>query len=167
MMKRLLLFATVQMASVVCACGSAPPVASTPAVAQQAAPQTRPDPLDEKLRYCPLTVETAQAEVHDVDGGVELVVHVTGADQVAELEKRVHHLEEFTQKDGKVGGRHGTGKGGGRMQNCPVVTQRTRVEGEKIDLGFRIVVRSLDVADADTLRAETRRRLAALNPPAP
>ena len=53
------------------------------------------------------------------------------------VEKRVHHIEEFTEKDGKVGGRHGTGKGGGHMQNCPVVTQRTKVHGEKIELGFR------------------------------
>lgn len=145
------------------ACAAAPPPAPTAAAAATATP----DPLDEKLRHCPLTVETAKAELRDVDGGVELVVHVASADHLAELEKRVRHIEEFTQKDGKVGGRHGTGKGGGHMQNCPVVTQRTSVQGEKVDLGFRILVRSKHAEDVDAMRAETRKRLAALTVPAP
>lgn len=141
----------------VAACSKAPaPVPSMPA-----APVATSDPLDEKLRHCPLTVPGAQAEVHDVDGGVELLVHVDAA-ELDELTKRVHHIEEFTAKHGQVEGRHGTGKGGGKMQNCPVVTQNTAVEGTAIEGGFRILVRPVDAGDVDSLRAETRRRLAAL-----
>lgn len=94
-------------------------------------------------------------------------MHVAKEADVTELEKRVRHMAEYTQKDGKVGGRHGTGKGGGHMQNSPIVTQRTRVHGEKIALGFRIVVSSKDAADVDGMRAETRKRLAALSVPTP
>ena len=174
-MKHPLSLSALSTALFLTACASSPP--PTPAgpapsgpvspTTANATPSEAPDPLDEKLRHCPLTVDTAKSELRDVDGGVELVVHVANADQVAELEKRVRHIEEFTQRDGKVGGRHGTGKGGGRMQNCPIVTQRTKVQGEKIELGFRIVVRATDAADVDSMRAETRKRLAALTIPAP
>jgi hypothetical protein len=97
-----------------------------------------------------------------VDDGVELTVHVASATELSELERRVHHIEEFTAKHGQVEGRHGTGKGGGRMRNCPVVTQDTIVHGEPIDLGFRIVVRPNDPSAVADLRVETRKRLEAL-----
>ncbi|HEY8074368.1 MAG TPA: chromate transporter [Labilithrix sp.] len=140
----------------------APDAAPSATIAEDAAAA---DPLDEKLRHCPLTVETARSEARDVDDGIEITVRVAGAQQLEELANRVHHLEAYTATNGDAGGRHGTGKGGGHMQNCPIVTQRTIVSGEPIDHGFRIRVRANDASKVDELRAETRRRLSALTPP--
>ena len=155
--------------SLVGACGqeSARPaqVATTPPVAasSDAADSGALDPLDEKLRHCPLTVPGVVAELRDIEGGIEVDLRVPSDDAMPELRRRVRHLEEFTSKHGKgTGERHNTGKGGGWMRDCPVVTRDTTVKGAEIERGFRVVVHAVEPAATDTLRQETRRRMAAL-----
>ena len=121
------------------------------------------DRLDEKLRHCPLTVPSVVVEVRDVDGGVDLDLRVASDDAMEELRRRVRHLEEFTRKRGVgTGERHGTGKGGGFMRECPIVTRDTIVTGAESDHRFVIAVRPSRAADAEALRSETRKRLEAL-----
>jgi hypothetical protein len=127
-------------------------------------PQQAADPLDEKLRHCPLTVEGAKTHVRNVDGGIELVVRVETPEQLAELERRVHHIEEFARTNGNAGGRHGTGKGGGTMRNCPIVSHGTTVTDEPVESGFRIVVRPNNLSEVELLRAATLARIAELPP---
>jgi TusA-related sulfurtransferase len=132
-------------------------------VAASAETGKAPDPLDEKLRHCPLTVDGARAEIADAPGGVEIVVTASQDEAVQDIRRRVRHIEEFTRKAGKdTGVPHGAGAGGGWMRNCPVVTKDTLVAGTDIDHGVRIHIRPLRAEALGELRSEVRRRKAAL-----
>jgi len=117
------------------------------------------DPLAEKLRHCPATVPGARTEIEDVEGGVALSVRVEEASRV-ELRRRARHLEDFTHGRG-AGVPHGGGKGGGFMRDCPVVTEKTTVVAREIEGGLQLHVTPVGWT-AEALRAETRRRDAAL-----
>jgi hypothetical protein len=134
------------------------PTPPSPIVANDAGAD---DPLSEKLRHCPVTVDGATTDVNDVDVGVEFVIRVPSESGRAELMRRAHHLESFTQNKGKgTGVRHGGGQGGGWMRDCPIVTKETIVQATETSEGARIRVAT--EGDVDALRAETRRRLTAL-----
>ena len=51
------------------------------------------------------------------------------------------------------------------MRNCPVVSRDTLVAGTEVDGGSRILVTPAPAGDVGELRAEVRRRLAALASP--
>lgn len=121
------------------------------------------DPLDEKLRHCPLTVAGVVAVIQDTEAGVEVELKASNDESMNELRKRVHHLEEFTRKKGTgTGERHNTGQGGGFMRDCPLVTRDTVVVGEEHGLAIRVAVRPNDPRDVAALRTETHRRMTAL-----
>jgi len=147
----------------------APPPTSTtvassvaaPAPASAAPSSASADPLAEKLRHCPVTVEGASAAIADVDGGIEVVVTAKDEARVLEIRSRVKHLEELTS-DKETGVAHGAGAGGGWMRDCPVVSKDTRVVGADIAGGSRILVRPKGAGSVADLRTETRRRQDAL-----
>jgi hypothetical protein len=144
------------------ASASAASTAPPPASATVAASSAAADPLAEKLRHCPLTVEGATAAIGDVDGGIEIVVTAKDEPRVLEIRGRVKHLEELTS-DKDTGVKHGAGAGGGWMRDCPVVSKDTVVVGADIAGGSRIVVRPKGAGSVADLRAETRRRHEALS----
>jgi hypothetical protein len=159
------------LASVACRSGDADPPApapspaasvAAPAATSAAPPATAPDPLAEKLRHCPLTVEGAATAIADVDGGIELVVTAKDEARALEIRSRVKHLEELTS-DKDTGVTHGAGAGGGWMRDCPVVSKDTRVVGADIAGGSRILVRPKGAGSVADLRTETRRRHDALS----
>jgi hypothetical protein len=147
---------------------SATATVAAPASASSVAAAPRPpasvDPLDEKLRHCPVTVDGARTEIVDADGGVDLVVTAAADAAVAEIRRRAKHLEEFTS-DKETGVAHGGGAGGGWMRNCPVVTRDTRITSADVPGGSRLAVRRSGRLTVDELRAETRKRHAALSAP--
>jgi hypothetical protein len=138
------------------------------APAAHRAPATAPggsaDPLAEKLRHCPVTVEGASTEIRDTTDGVELLVTAAVADAVARIRARARHLEAFT-RGADTGVRHGAGRGGGWMRNCPVVTRDTLVTASDIERGVRIHVRPRDARAVEALRRDTRQRHAGLAAP--
>ena len=122
-----------------------------------------PDPLDEKLRHCPLTVDGARAVIVDTGEGVEITVTAAQDGAVQEVRRRLKHLEEFTRKAGKdTGVPHGGGAGGGFMRNCPVVTKDTMVTGVDVERGVKISIQPRRAEDLAEIRAEVRRRYDAL-----
>lgn len=137
--------------------GEAPP----PAVATPVVDAGAPNPRAQKHWHCPVTVTGATTDLNDVDGGIELVIRVSGDAGRAELSKRVHQLEDFTRENGSVTHRGGK-RGGGQMNECPVVMKGTLVEATETPDGARIRVSVEDASNVDALRIESRRRLAAL-----
>ncbi|HUQ01116.1 MAG TPA: hypothetical protein VM261_01415 [Kofleriaceae bacterium] len=133
------------------------------AIAPDAAPERGgpDDPLAEKLRHCPVTVEGARTTIADVEGGVALTVIADGETAIAEIHRRAAHLVAFTA-DQAARKDHGGGDGGGFMRNCPVVTRDTRIVAEDVDGGSRLVVQPTTASALAELRAETRRRHDAL-----
>lgn len=132
---------------------------------EAAAPRTRPaappDPdLAEKLRHCPLTVDGVDVSLTDTEGGIRFALTAASEPAVAEVRRRAHHMAEFTSGRGRD--QHGGGKGGGFMRNCPVVSKDTSVVASDIERGVVVVVTATQPEAVDELRAETRRRLAAL-----
>lgn len=151
-------FAPLLIAGLVGCAHQTPPPAPAPAPASTVAA----DPLSERLRHCPLTVDGASVDVRDVDGGVEFSIGVSSEEGRQELARRAHHLEEFTRSRGKgTGVPHGKGQGGGWMRDCPIVTKDTIVESIESPDGARIKV-TATTDDVDGLRSESRRRLVAL-----
>jgi hypothetical protein len=122
------------------------------------------DPLAEKLRHCPITVDGVAIALRDVDDGVEWTITATDAAAIDEIRRRAAHLVAFTSGQPRRG-EHGGGAGGGFMQNCPVVARSTTIEATDIPGGSRLVVRAGPDLTAPELRAETRRRHAALTAP--
>jgi len=137
-----------------------------PASSPAASPSGSADPLDEKMRHCPLTVDGAKTVIADVEGAVELTVTAPADSAIAEMRRRVRHLEDLSS-DKPTGVPHGAGAGGGGMRNCPVVSKGTRITGTDITGGVRIRVEPRDAAGLSELRDETRKRFAALPPSGP
>jgi hypothetical protein len=130
----------------------------------RAGPAPPDDPLAEKLRHCPITVDGVAIALRDVDDGVEWTITATDAAAIDEIRRRAAHLVAFTSGQPRRG-EHGGGAGGGFMQNCPVVARSTTIEATDIPGGSRLVVRAGPDLTAPELRAETRRRHAALTAP--
>lgn len=119
------------------------------------APAHKPnDEMDEKMRHCPLALDGASTTLQDIEGGVRFVVHVP-ASQLDEVRKRAHHIVEFAAKRTREGHGEFDGKGGGKMKNCPVMTDGVTIAASDIDGGAQ-----LDVTGdhADAIRAESRER---------
>lgn len=129
------------------ACGSSSSSSPAPAA----------DPLVERMRRCPLTVEGASAEVEDVAGGVAFTVRAEG-DAVSEIRRRAVHVADLAAA--RAGG--GAKAGGGQMRRCPIVTVDTRITVEDVDGGSRLVVAAVAPDGVSALREESRARLARL-----
>jgi len=118
-----------------------------------------PDEMDEKMRHCPLAIEGATTELVDVETGIRFDVKAP-ATKVEEVRRRAHHLVDFAAKR-HAKGTHGAfdGKGGGRMKNCPVVTDDVTIAVEDTSEGVRISV--ITTADrVAKVRLESRERAA-------
>ncbi|HUS28889.1 MAG TPA: hypothetical protein VMZ53_10270 [Kofleriaceae bacterium] len=116
-----------------------------------------PDQMDEKMRHCPLAIDGATSELRDIDGGVRFTIHPP-ADKLDDARKRAHHIVEFAAKRTREGHGGFDGQGGGRMKNCPVVTDDVTITTRDIDGGAELDIVSAS-GHADDLRAATRERV--------
>ncbi len=137
---------------------------SPPDAAVAVAPAPADDPMAEKLRHCPVTVDGAAVELRDIDGGIEVIVTAGDAAATADIRRRAAHLVAFSLGQA-TGGKHGGGDGGGFMRNCPVVTRATQITSTAVPRGASLIVRPTDGSPVADLRAETRRRHDALIAP--
>jgi hypothetical protein len=143
---------------VLVACGSSaepPAVTSSPApVPESPKPAPKPpDSMDERMRHCPLALDGATTTLEDIDGGVRFTIR---APAVAEVRKRAHHIVDFAARKTREGHGGFDGKGGGRMKNCPVVTDEVTITATDLPDGARLdVVARGEVAQ---LRQESRAR---------
>ncbi len=136
-----------------CACGSdAPREAAVDPKPPEATARKPPDQMDEKMRHCPLALDGAVSTLEDIEGGVRFTIKVAN---VAEVRKRAQHVVEFAAKRSRAGHGEFDGKGGGRMKNCPVVTDGVTITATDIDGGTTLELVSTKV---DDLRREARRR---------
>ncbi len=117
-------------------------------------PPKPPDDMDERMRHCPLALDGAASTLEDIAGGVRFTIKVPDA-LVVEARRRAHHIVDFAAKKTRDGHGDFDGKGGGRMKNCPVVTDDVTITATDIDGGAQLDVTSTHV---DELRAQTRER---------
>lgn len=115
-----------------------------------------PDEMDEKMRHCPLALDGAVSTLEDIAGGVRFTVNAPDA-AVEETRRRAHHIVDFAAKRTREGHGGFDGKGGGRMRNCPVVTDDVTITASDRDGGVQLDI--IATGDADALRAETRERV--------
>jgi len=115
-----------------------------------------PDEMDERMRHCPLALDGAATTLAEIDGGVRFTVKVPDA-SVDEVRRRARHVVEFAAKRTRDGHGGFDGKGGGRMKNCPVVTDDVAITAVEIAGGARLDVTSRPER-VDALRAESRER---------
>lgn len=131
---------------------------STEIAAPEAKPAPKPpDEMDEKMRHCPLALDGGQSMLHDIDGGVRFLVKVPDA-LVAEARRRAHHIVDFAAKKTREGHGGFDGKGGGRMRNCPVVTDDVTITATDVDGGAQLDVLTTPER-VDALRSETQERV--------
>lgn len=156
---------TLILAVVVIGCSSSdskpqPQPASAPETkAAEATPAAKkpPDEMDERMRHCPVALDGATSTLEDIDGGVRFTVKVPDR-EIDEARRRAHHIVDFAAKRTRAGHGGFDGKGGGRMKNCPVVTDGVTIEATDVPGGAQLDI----VADAKhvaQLRAETRARV--------
>ena len=138
--------------ALVSACGSSE---SRPPPEAKAAPKP-PDQMDEKMRHCPLALDGATSTLEDIDGGVRFTIQAPDG-EVDEARRRAHHIVDFAAKRTKDGHSGFDGKGGGRMKNCPVVTDGVSISASDIAGGARLEITST-VDQVEQLRTETRSR---------
>lgn len=112
--------------------------------------------MDEKMRHCPLALEGATSTLEEIDGGVRFTVQVP-EERVEEARRRSHHVVEFAAKRTREGHSEFDAKGGGRMRNCPVVTDDVAISVTDIPAGARLDITSTN-DQVDKLRLETRAR---------
>lgn len=115
-----------------------------------------PDEMDEKMRHCPLALDGAVSTLDDIDGGVRFTIQVPDT-AIAEARRRAHHIVEFAAKRTREGHGEFDGKGGGRMKNCPVVTDGVTIMASDVDGGAQLDIVS-EPGHIDELRAESRER---------
>ena len=115
-----------------------------------------PDEMDEKMRHCPLALDGAVSTLDDIDGGVRFTIKVPEA-AIAEARRRAHHIVDFAAKRTRDGHGEFDGKGGGRMKNCPVVTDHVTITVADVDGGAQLDVVS-EPGHVDELRAESHAR---------
>ena len=110
------------------------------------------------MRHCPLSLDGASATLEDIDGGVRFTIEVPDH-AIDEVRRRAHHIVDFAAKRTRAGHGEFDGKGGGRMKNCPVITDGVNINATDIARGARldIIAASGQVA---RLRADTRARVA-------
>lgn len=113
-----------------------------------------PDEMDEKMRHCPLALDGATSTLEDIDGGVRFTIHVPDT-ELDDARRRAHHVVEFAAKRTREGHGDFDGKGGGRMKNCPVVTDGVAIVATDVPGGAQL---DITATDAAALRAETRAR---------
>lgn len=77
---------------------------------------------------------------------------------VAEARRRAHHIVDFAAKRTRDGHGGFDGKGGGRMRNCPVVTDDVTITATDIDGGAQLDIVTA-AARVAALRAETSERV--------
>ena len=92
--------------------------------------------------------------VSEVEGGVRFEIRGSNA---AEILKRARHVSEFASGR-SAEGLHGGGSGGGKMRNCPIVTNDVTIQYDSIDDGAVISV-STATERLGVLRQETEQRL--------
>jgi len=117
-----------------------------------------PDDMDEKMRHCPLALDGATSTLEDIAGGVRFTITAT-ASTVDEARRRAHHIVDFAARKTREGHGGFDGKGGGRMKNCPVVTDDVTITATDEQIDQR-QVRQPGFAHVDALRAQTRERVA-------
>jgi len=131
--------------------------AETPPKQQPAPAPAKPaDDMDERMRHCPLALDGASTTVEDIPSGVRFTI-VTPPAQVGEVQTRAHHIVEFAARKTREGHGGADAKGGGRMRNCPVVTDDVVIVATDTPTGATLDVTATAV---DVLRAETRTRAA-------
>jgi hypothetical protein len=116
-----------------------------------------PDEMDEKMRHCPLALDGAATTVADIDNGVRFTIKPPAA-TLAEARRRAHHIVDFAAKKTRHGHGEFDGKGGGRMKNCPVVTDDVTIIAVDVDGGAQLDVMT-PPERVDALRTETRERV--------
>ncbi len=127
------------------------PAAAVPSVKKPA------DEMDERMRHCPVALDGATSTLADIAGGVRFTIKVPDA-AIDEARRRAHHIVDFAAKKTREGHGDFDGKGGGRMKNCPVVTDGVTITAIDIPGGAQLDV--IAVGDVAQLRAETRARTA-------
>jgi hypothetical protein len=115
-----------------------------------------PDEMDERMRHCPLALDGATSTLEDIPGGVRFVVTAPVA-VVGEARRRAQHIVEFAAKRTRDGHGGFDGKGGGRMKNCPVLTDDVTITVSEIASGVQLDVTG-GPERVDQLRSETRER---------
>lgn len=144
--------------------GAAAPSAPSPSADALPARGGPDDPLAEKLRHCPVTVDGATTALRDIPAGIEVTVTAPDPAAATEIQRRAAHMVAFTA--GRANrGEHGGGAGGGFMQNCPVVARSTTIDATHIPRGAVLLVRPTGDLTIAALRTETRRRQSALITP--
>lgn len=116
------------------------------------------DEMDEKMRHCPVALDGATSTLEDIDGGVRFTILVPET-EVEDARRRAHHVVEFAAKRTHRGHGEFDGKGGGRMKNCPVVTDAVTITATDIPGGARLDVIATDATHLDQLRSDTRTRV--------
>ena len=132
------------------------PATEVRATEQKPAPKP-PDEMDEKMRHCPLALDGATSTVEDIDGGVRFTIAVPEASR-DEVRRRAHHIVDFAARKTREGHGGFDGKGGGRMKNCPVVTDDVTITTADIADGAQLDVVTAP-AQIEALRAQTRERV--------
>lgn len=112
-------------------CGSSeskpePKAEAKPATVDQKPAPKPPDEMDERMRHCPLALDGAASTLEDIAGGVRFTIKVPES-SVDEARRRAHHIVDFAAKKTRAGHSGFDGKGGGRMKNCPVVTDQVTI----------------------------------------
>lgn len=109
------------------------------------------------MRHCPVSLDGATATLEDIDGGVRFTIHVPES-EIEEARRRAHHIVDFAAKRTREGHGGFDGKGGGRMKDCPVVTDGVTITATDVPAGAQLDI----IADAEhvaQLRADTRARV--------
>jgi len=136
----------------------APDPAPQPVAAETSAPAKKPpDEMDERMRHCPLALDGAVSTLEDIDGGVRFTIRAPET-QGDEARRRARHIVEFAAKRTREGHGGFDGKGGGRMKNCPVVTDGVTIEATDVPGGAQLDVLAADRAHVEQLRTDTRGR---------
>jgi hypothetical protein len=139
--------------AVLVGCGSSSEPKPDPAPAPPA--KKPPDEMDERMRHCPLALDGATATLADIEGGVRFTIEAPQA-AIAEVRRRAHHIVDFAAKKTREGHGGFDGKGGGRMRNCPVVTDDVTITATDTAGGAQLDI--VARGDIVQLRKETRTR---------
>jgi hypothetical protein len=128
-----------------------------------APPEPKPAPrstdeLDERMRHCPLALDGVASTLEDIPAGVRFVVVAPDA-VLADARRRAHHIVEFAARRTREGHGGFDAKGGGRMKNCPVVTDGVVIATTDIAGGVQLDV-TTDAAHVAQLRTDSRDRAA-------
>jgi hypothetical protein len=109
------------------------------------------------MRHCPLALDGATSSLQDIEGGVRFTIQAP-ANEVEEVRRRARHIVEFAAKRSRDGHGGFDGQGGGRMKNCPVVTDNVTITSRDIDGGAELDVLA-NAGAVDALRTMTRERV--------